>query len=897
MFALTTFQARGAIVSDPGRLRPVNEDWCGSLDPDEAGEAAGHPSVWIVADGLSQHGTGRDAARLAVETFLRAGWDHSGQDYGATLQTAAQQANQRLWELGQQARPAEKRWATTVVAAVLRDGETWILAAGDCRAYLLRAGTIRQITRDHTLAAEEVRLGRLRPDEAEHHPGRHTLLRCLGNRPTVQPDLFHERLMAGDRLLLCSDGLFRHVADAELLRIGSQGDPRMTAHRLLELANQRGGTDNITVGIVEIAALPEHEGREWGTGQATTMAPPLSSTSPPLPPASPWPIDSSAHPASNLSTGPSGRPSAAGLGGAMPATRGHAASGMHPEPPVSRLAVLSTAARWIGSHPGLAETLDAILAGALAVAEARRAAILLADEPAARPVFAAGRGLTAADLAADLDARPDADHSTPARLVEQVLQSGQPILAGDAVVADPGLGVQVSANGHGHGHHAGHGSGHDLGQGAALCVPLVAGERCIGALYADAPSVGTAFTLVDLDLLTTFASLSAAAIDSAQLRARYEQQVRQIGSLQTAQDRILRSVSSGIIAVDREGVITSCNRAAAEMLLVDPSAVVGTPLGSILPPRFMLALGAPFAGSGDDPGVTIQGFDMVGELRGRGYVHFEHRLSPLKDDAGGTVGYVLALEDRTFLARLERERREAGAERERIMRIFGGMMSPDVLQEVLRIGGEGSGFGGDRRTLTIMFADIRGFTGLSERLPPEDVVEILNGYLGAATDVILEHKGSIDKYIGDAVMALFGAPAPLENHALQAVRAALAMQKRFAERPAPEGHRASFGIGINTGSGIVGMIGSPDVKSYTAIGDVVNVAARLEGEARAGEVLITDDTYQLVHDDVEVEGLGSIYVKGRVTPVAVYKVLRVREAAERAPAGSPAGRHGERGRL
>jgi adenylate cyclase len=342
--------------------------------------------------------------------------------------------------------------------------------------------------------------------------------------------------------------------------------------------------------------------------------------------------------------------------------------------------------------------------------------------------------------------------------------------------------------------------------------------------------------------------------------------------MKTTQDRILHSVGSGIIAVDRQGTVTSCNRAAAEMLLVDADALVGQPLSSVLPPRFMLALGAPFDGDDSTPGATIHGVEMVGDLRGRGYVNFEHRLSPLRDDAGTTVGYVLALEDRTFLARLERERREAGAERERIMRIFSGMMSPDVLQEVLRIGGEGSGFSGDRRALTVMFADIRGFTGISERLPPEDVVEMLNGCLGAATDVILEHKGSIDKFIGDAVMALFGAPAPLDNHALQAVRAALAMQRRFAEAPVRDGRRPTFGIGINTGTGIVGMIGSPNVKSYTAIGDVVNVAARLEGEARAGEVLITDATYELVADDVVVEPLGPIYVKGRVTPVSVYKV-------------------------
>jgi adenylate cyclase len=277
-----------------------------------------------------------------------------------------------------------------------------------------------------------------------------------------------------------------------------------------------------------------------------------------------------------------------------------------------------------------------------------------------------------------------------------------------------------------------------------------------------------------------------------------------------------------------------------------------------------------------EPGATIQGFEMAGTLPGRGYVYFAHRLSPLRDEAGSTIGYVLTLDDHTEREQLVRERRRATAERQKIQQIFEHYMPPQVFQELLRQGPERTGIAGDRRELTVMFADIRGFTGLSERLEPEEVVELLNGYLGIATDVIFEHRGTIDKFIGDAIMALFGAPVPIEDHALQTVRAAMAMQRRFAEAPERKGQRANFGIGINTGQGIVGSIGAPQLMSYTAIGDAVNVAARLQEEARAGEVLITEDTYKIVAPHVEVDNLGKISVKGRFAPVTMYVVRDVR---------------------
>ena len=783
----------GALLTDVGRQRTVNEDWCGSLEPEEHDPTGDGTSVWVVADGVSRFGTGRDAARLSVEAMLAAGWDATGIDVEVMLSSAAATANRILWAKAHEAGPTPKPHAATFVAAVIRGEDAWIASAGDCRAYLIRDGAIRQITQDHTVAAEEVRRGRLRPQDVARHPGRNTITRCLGQRATVQPDLFHERVRAGDRIVLCSDGITRHVSDEQILRMVLSADPRTAAAQLVEQANQRGGSDNITIGVLELVQTRQET-------RAETLRPSLGDVS------------------------------------------------------ASRLAALQSMSQRINASLEVSATLAAVLDSLIELTGAERACIMLRDSVTGHLAFRVGRNLDARDV--------EGDPAISRHILANVFRDGRPLLIGDAV-ADPRFQSYESV----------------VVQSlrSVMCAPLIVRGTSIGVLYVDNRLRSQLFTQADLDLVTAFANMAAAAIENARLHERLEAQVREISAMKTTQDRVLRSVSSGIVAVDREGIVAAINRAATEMLATPAERAIGNPLSTILPPRFMLALGALFGDEAGEPGATIQGFEMKGELPGRGYVHLEHRLSPLRDEAGTTVGYVLVLDDHTEQERLERERRQAASERERIEKIFKIYMAPAVFQEVLRQGPEHTGIAGDRRTLTILFADIRGFTGLSERLAPEQVVEILNGYLAAATDVIFEHGGTIDKFIGDAIMALFGAPVPMEHHALHAIRAALAMQRRFAQTPPRAGQRATFGIGINTGQGIVGSIGAPQLMSYTVIGDVVNVAARLQGEARAGEVLITSDTYQLVADDVDAEELGSIYVKGRLSPVTMYKVTALRD--------------------
>lgn len=210
----------------------------------------------------------------------------------------------------------------------------------------------------------------------------------------------------------------------------------------------------------------------------------------------------------------------------------------------------------------------------------------------------------------------------------------------------------------------------------------------------------------------------------------------------------------------------------------------------------------------------------------------------------------LALAGTGRLSRSERERR-------RLTAMFGRYVSEHVMQTLLA-SGELPALGGSRREITVLFSDIRGFTTLSEQLAPEEVVEVLNAYFERACSVLLEEEATIDKFIGDAVMAEFGAPLAQPDHADRALRAALDLQKtahefahwmkeRFAGRELPE---FAIGIGLHSGAAVVGNIGSSRRMEYTAVGDTVNTASRLEGMTKTVgcPILISRSTYEALRD-------------------------------------------------
>ena len=241
-----------------------------------------------------------------------------------------------------------------------------------------------------------------------------------------------------------------------------------------------------------------------------------------------------------------------------------------------------------------------------------------------------------------------------------------------------------------------------------------------------------------------------------------------------------------------------------------------------------------------------------------------------------SVSYALLALLLTYLTDVVLSYMEEFAERHRVMNIFGRYLSPQVLDKVIQDGEKSLALGGEERELTALFADIRGFTSLSEVLAPPEVVEILNEYLTLVTEAIFKHGGTLDKYIGDAAMALYNVPYEQEDHVMRAVKSALLMQELGTalhyDLLEHYGRDVRFGIGINTGPAVFGNIGSPSRMDYTAIGDTVNVASRLESNAGPGQILISDAVYERVKDYIEAIPLGGLKVKGRESQVQTYEV-------------------------
>lgn len=215
-------------------------------------------------------------------------------------------------------------------------------------------------------------------------------------------------------------------------------------------------------------------------------------------------------------------------------------------------------------------------------------------------------------------------------------------------------------------------------------------------------------------------------------------------------------------------------------------------------------------------------------------------------------------------------------ERGRVTNIFGRFVPRTVVDELLASGEEVK-VGGQRRDISVMFVDIRGFTPMSEKLEPEQVIQVLNEYLDICTKAVFKYNGTLDKFIGDGVMAIFGAPVSQPNHPELAVLAALEMKRQSAEleeRCLREiGVPVRFGVGINSGPAVVGNIGSQMLRlDYTAIGDTVNLAARLESNAKPGQILISDATLNRVTGRFDTAFIGEIKVKGKEKPVPATEV-------------------------
>jgi adenylate cyclase len=196
-------------------------------------------------------------------------------------------------------------------------------------------------------------------------------------------------------------------------------------------------------------------------------------------------------------------------------------------------------------------------------------------------------------------------------------------------------------------------------------------------------------------------------------------------------------------------------------------------------------------------------------------------------------------------------------------------LSPQLAAR-LRAEPEAAQLGGEEREVSVLFADLQGFTAFSERHSPPNVLAMLNQYWAKAVPIVGAESGMIERFAGDAIMVVFNAAADQPDHALRAARAGLAFQRAADELARREPDRPRFRIGINTGPAVVGNVGTAEQRSFTAIGDTTNLAARLQSYAEPGQVVIGSTTYQAVADRAQAEPLGEIEVRGRAAPVSAY---------------------------
>jgi adenylate cyclase len=265
---------------------------------------------------------------------------------------------------------------------------------------------------------------------------------------------------------------------------------------------------------------------------------------------------------------------------------------------------------------------------------------------------------------------------------------------------------------------------------------------------------------------------------------------------------------------------------------------------------------------------------LVGESRVHGAIYAD-RLDPFAAFKPDDLELISAVAAQTAIA-VENARAHERLAREEVARANYSRFLPEYVVKQMLENPDSFKLGGINQTITILFADIRGFTAISEHAAPEKIVSLLNRYFSAMTDIIFAHGGTLDKYLGDGLMALFGAPTATPEDAANALNAAVAMQRRLlginAELRKEGLSEVGVGIGLHTGEVIVGYIGSERRSEYTAIGDAVNTASRLESNAKGGQILMSDATAKAARSRYKLEPRDPITVKNREQPVVLWEV-------------------------
>ena len=405
--------------------------------------------------------------------------------------------------------------------------------------------------------------------------------------------------------------------------------------------------------------------------------------------------------------------------------------------------------------------------------------------------------------------------------------------------------------------------------GCSAFVPLRYEGRLTGFMALGLRRSGEPYTSDDLDFLTTVAGQSTLALENARLFANLRRTLDQTLEMKNLMDDIFASIATGVITTDLGRKITLFNQAAVNILGIPLTEALGKSLSDALP-SFSQDLEM-VASEALERGAVTLSKEVTPKMPPRGDLYLRLSCSPLRDAYLGTKGATIVFEDLT-------ERRKLEAEQERIRQTFGRVVAPRVRDRLLSDPSH-LRLDGTRQRVTILFADLHDFTPFSEVTKPEMLFKVLNSYLSLAAQAILEEEGTLDKFMGDAVLALWNTPDPQPDYTLRAVRAALSILGRTQQafsRIENHSQRLQFRIGVTTGEAMVGNVGTSELFNYTAIGDTVNLAQRLEVTAQPGQILIDQATYAIVADRVLAHLLKPVQVKGRSQLVAIYDLKSLR---------------------
>jgi len=388
-----------------------------------------------------------------------------------------------------------------------------------------------------------------------------------------------------------------------------------------------------------------------------------------------------------------------------------------------------------------------------------------------------------------------------------------------------------------------------------LCAPVRDGAGEIVGVSQVLNKAGGPFTRDDESLLAALSAQAFIALDNARL---FESVVQ----MKNYNESILSCMATGVMTVDRDGTVTSVNPAFRRIFAVPESAEAGGGVRDLLDVKrnetFVTRLDQCAR-----VGEAHTEYELKYAITDEESVNLNVSVVPLLDGKRSSVGVVVVAEDIT--------------QEQRLMSTLCRYVTREIAEEVMKQKGQ-IRMGGTRAPISILFSDIRNFTTISEKYEPEKIVEFLNDYFAAMVHEIFAEQGTLDKFMGDGIMAVFGAPISRPDDPVRAVRAARGMRRSLREFNARQrlkgGIEVEIGIGISHGESISGNIGSEQRMEYTVIGDSVNLASRLEGLTKNHpyKILINDRIYEQVKDEFQCVLIGEERVKGKAQTVQVYGV-------------------------